>query len=240
MTLANTELREKSRQVIGELQTVAATLESTGLEGIQASGNRRPLAQDAIKLNQTHAGWFEPATYVRALRSVLSWLSSIRESIAGVDPDSEDAKALIHSRFADELGQIIGSIRTSRREAWLEGPNMYPDNFQWHKVQVMKTLSQQYIIGSPTVSMHEQAQLSVLENLLASLLRWCTSVRSASQLPVRLRAYIVEMGLKGQLCDCAELRRAIVDYLCSLTDDECVDLQGRLTGLKTPIISKVY
>jgi len=28
-------------------------------------------------------------------------------------------------------------------------------------LQVMKTVSQQYIIGSPAVSMHEQAQLSV-------------------------------------------------------------------------------
>jgi dGTP triphosphohydrolase len=152
-----------------------------------------------------------------------SWLSSIRESIAGVDPESEDAKALIQNRFSGELGQIIGSISISRREAWVEGPNVYPENFEWHKLQVMKTVSQQYIIGSPAVSMHEQAQLSVLENLWGSLLKWCTSVRSASQLPVRLRAYIVEMGIRGQLEDGAELRRAIVDYLCSLTDDECVD-----------------
>jgi dGTP triphosphohydrolase len=104
----------------------------------------------------------------------------------------------------------------------------------------MKTISQQYIIGSPAVSMHEQAQLSVLENLLASLLKWCESVRSPAQLPVRLRAYIIEMGLRDSLSDGAELRRAIVDYLCSLTDDECVDLQARLTGLTTPIISKIY
>lgn len=226
-------------QVIGELDTVAGMLESTGLAGVLASGTRRPLARDAVKLNQTHPGWFQEATYIRALREVRSWLTQIREGVAAVDPDSEDAKALIQSRFSDVLGQIIGSVQISRQEAWPEGPNVYPAIFQWHKVQVMKTLSKQYIIGSPAVSMHEQAQLSVLENLLDRLLKWCTSVPSVSQLPVRLRAYLVEMGLGDvELTDGSELRRAIVDYLCSLTDDECVDLQGRLTRLQNPIISK--
>jgi dGTPase len=227
-------------QVIGELETVAGVIGSTGLEGVTASGSRRPLARAAVTLNQTHAGWFHQDTYVRALRSVLSWLTQIRESIAGVDPDSEDAKALIQSRFSSELGQIISSITITRREAWDQGPNVHPESFQWHKVQVMKTISQQYIIGSPAVSMHEQAQLSVLDNLLKSLLKWCESVRGPAQLPVRLRAYITEMGLRDSLSDGPELRRAIVDYLCSLTDDECVDLQARLTGLTTPIISKIY
>lgn len=227
-------------QVVGELDTVATTFTSTGLEGVQASGTRRPLARAAVTLSRTHAGWFEEDTYIRALRSVRSWLTQIRESIAGVDPDSEDAKALIQSRFSDELGQIIGSITITRAEAWDQGPNVHPEGFQWHKVQVMKTISQQYIIGSPAVSMHEQAQLSVLENLLAGLLKWCESVRSSAQLPVRLHMYITEMGLRDTLSDSAELRRAIVDYLCSLTDDECVDLQARLTGITMPIISKIY
>lgn len=226
-------------QVIGELDTVAAMLDSTGLAGVPASGTRRPLARDALKLNETHPGWFDEPTYIRALREVRSWLTQIREGIAAVDPDSEDAKALIQSRFSDVLGQVISTIEISRQEAWPEGPNVYPGKFQWHKVQIMKTLSKQYIIGSPTVSMHEQAQLSVLENLLQRLLKWCTSVPGLSQLPVRLRAYLVEMGLGDlALTDGSELRRAIVDYSCSLTDDECVDLQGRLTRLQNPIISK--
>lgn len=227
-------------QVIGELETVASALASTGLEGVQASGTRRPLARAALTHSQTHAGWFHEETYVRALRSVLSWLTQIRQSIAGVDPDSEDAKALIQSRFSDELGKIIGSISITRSEAWAGGPNVHPESFQWHKVQVMKTISKQYIIGSPAVSMHEQAQLSVLDKLLASLLKWCVGVLSPAQLPVRLRAYIIEMDLRESLTDCAQLRRAIVDYLCSLTDDECVDLQARLTGMTAPIISKIY
>ena len=226
-------------QVIGELDVVAGMLTSTGLAGVSASGTRRPLARDALKLSETHAGWFEEATYIRALREVRSWLTQIREGVATVDPDSEDAKALIQSRFSDVLGQIIGSIQIFRQEAWPEGPNTYPDVFQWHKVQVMKTLSKQYIIGSPAVSMHEQAQLAVLENLLDHLLKWCTTVPSVSQLPVRLRSYLAEMGLGDQArTDGPQLRRAIVDYLCSLTDDECVDVQGRLTRLQHPVIAK--
>lgn len=127
-------------QVIGELETVASALASTGLEGVQVSGTRRPLARAALTHSKTHAGWFHEETYVRALRSVLSWLTQIRQSIAGVDPDSEDAKALIQSRFSDELGKIIGSISITRSEAWAGGPNVHPESFQWHKVQQRSSL----------------------------------------------------------------------------------------------------
>ncbi|OCB60652.1 hypothetical protein A5677_13695 [Mycobacterium malmoense] len=227
-------------ELIDELKTVADRLNATGIDGVRATANQRPLARDAVDLSASHAGWFNEDDYVRALRAVLSWLDDIRDSLSGTDPYSEDARALIQSRFSDELGRIIGSVRISRNEAWLEGPNVYPDRFEWHRLQVMKTLSQQYIIGSPAVSIHEQAQLSVLENLLNNLLRWCLSVQSTAQLPVRLRAYVAENGLRDEIKDGAQLRRSIVDYLCSLTDDECVDLQNRLTKLTLPTIGKIY
>ena len=191
------------------------------------------------------------------LRDERSWFSSVASSELGrqpkFDPDrfdtalgtllgllpaqpykggAEDDQSL-HGFTNDSIGKYFAAV-----EVVSDGKRLAIETSALHEVMVLKQLTWQYVVNSPSLASIQDGQQRIVRVLYERLEDWLRrEVKSQPhRLPRRLKRYYDiserEATLSGgDISEEAVRSRAVADYICTLTEDQAVDLYKRLDGL---------
>jgi dGTPase len=105
---------------------------------------------------------------------------------------------------------------------------------QWHEVQVLKLVHQQFVLDRPDLALHQRGQARLLATLVDALLAWIVEPAEGARLPRRLHDLVelAEAELPDHTPDRAARARgrAIIDFVAALTDQQAVGLMDALSG----------
>jgi dGTPase len=116
----------------------------------------------------------------------------------------------------------------------------------WHSMQVLKSFARGFVLSSPGVGLSERSEARAIQITFRGLERWVFEADKAKfgQLPEPLESYLPpkgELRMRPKSPRAGALpsltgatRRAIADYLCSLTDVQCRSMARWMAGVDTP------
>lgn len=112
---------------------------------------------------------------------------------------------------------------------------------QLYEITALKRLTWHFVIESPALATLHQGQRVVIAALYDHLTTWADSAwnkrRQIARLPAGLQHLLLaaqdERGQEGYEPSVL-VRRAVVDYIASLGEDQALDLHERLGGTRTP------
>ncbi|WP_242459205.1 deoxyguanosinetriphosphate triphosphohydrolase family protein [Rhodococcoides fascians] len=177
----------------------------------------------AEDLARKYTNRFDQHTYAKALMRVRVWL---KHSFSGPYDGSVLMNATVRQVFSEKIKDLLKGLRFSRDLN--SNPFIHFGDDDWHEVQVLKQIAQGRVVSAPSVALHERSQLAALNVVLHSLEEWCSEGRAAS-LPQPLAAYVLDLDAPEKRT--VPLRRVIVDFVCSLTDEGCAQLARNLGGV---------
>lgn len=112
-------------------------------------------------------------------------------------------------------------------------PYLRVNNTQYHEVLMLKQLTWQYVIENPSLTTLQEGQMRLIEDLFGDLTRWIEEETKRQRLPHRLHelhnAMTDEPGAEN-LSEKQRIARTVTDYISSLTEEQAIDLHGRLRG----------
>ena len=215
----------------------------------------------ATRLRRDYSGYFERPLLDQASADVHSFL---RVGFAVSFDGSVDAIGRARAKISDEIGTMLGAIEIGADPAWEGGPHVYIRQDVWHRVQILKEVTRELVITRPDIAVLQRGQQALLRRLVGSLRQWVDSPRDRSRLPRRLRheldvaaaqqealgsdvAHQMGYGRVGDgvgagtrlYAPRGEPLRCLIDYVCGLTDGECVSLDARLSGTRAGSPGKI-
>ncbi len=161
-----------------------------------------------------------------------------------------DREAL-HGWVSETLRAGVDAVRVSASP-----PYIRIDERVQYRIELLKNLTWFYVIDSPQLAVAQEGQVRLIDELFQALLEWMKATPNSSRLPVWLRElhqiFIADDEGRDTFNEVLEqqwaqnektfgpeereelpIRRAVSDYLCSLTEAQAVDLHARLTGATT-------
>ncbi|WP_052438869.1 hypothetical protein [Streptacidiphilus jiangxiensis] len=141
--------------------------------------------------------------------------------------DSRDGRIVLSRLMTMLIARFAGAILPTTDGG---SPYVLVDVDAQYQVEVMKHLTQFYVIERPALSVAQFGQRKIIRELFRSL--------QGSEAPTPLLLRGIEDGISkyeegnyGIPSDGEERRaRATCDFLCSLTEDQAIDLYERMTG----------
>jgi dGTPase len=221
-------------QVIDDLLMAHRTLTRADFDFSQVTNHSSAILQGAADLQKKKPSVFKHASYAQSLMKIADELAT---EFRGPFDGTTLLSAFVKQFFSSRIKDILRSLRVSTVPT-IERPFVFIEDAQWHDVQVLKHISQERVIGSPVVGLQERSQLAALKSLLDGLEAWATSVKRLGCLPQPLAFYVANIEQRD--AGAPALRRAICDYVCSFTDDECVQLASHMSGADIPLLSRRF
>lgn len=182
-----------------------------------------PIQKLRVKLSAEYPGYFGEEEFGRAAAYVLSKLADSFPRLSS--PKVEPA---VRQTTSDLIGRYIISVTLSESPLWPSGPHLALGRAQWHEVQILKAITMNYVISRTDIAVIQRGQTLALRNLAQLLDEWINDERDRTRAPRRLQ------DLYALAVTESEKKRCVFDYLCSLTDLQCLSLLDRLTGSGSP------
>lgn len=192
------------------------------------------------KLCRYFEGFVDRTLFLKALEEVRGTFATRLDFRYGGAP-LEDAR--VQSVFSRYLGNIVGSV-SFRESRWQNGPNVFPDQAEWHTLQVMKTVAKQLIVETPFVSLFQRSQRKAITNVLKGIDSWFLEGPTLREVPEPLRTFYRESRPDATDTDSVRhggisTRRAIVDHVCSMADHEVMRWSEWFKGRSLPTFGEV-
>jgi dGTPase len=179
-----------------------------------------------------------------SLKEFSEGLEKARGTIGLFDASASDVmrEATMRNLGSRLIAGFMRQIVVSDTPGWPHGPHLYLLGEEWHHVQILKEITKAYVVDSPAVGLHQESETSSLTMLLENLENWVRRALKAdttSQLPKDLQQALISSNKPGRFsnrdADKRDYRddpvsRAIVDYICSLTDRGAYRLSQFLRG----------
>ncbi len=194
-----------------------------------------PFVRLVAKLEADYPGWYSEDRFLDAARVITNMLR------IGFSPralNTPKAEAMARGEASKLIEAFIGGVYISERPVWTGGPHIMVKNAHWHQIQIMKEITRSYVISRPDIALLQRGQQAVIENLVVMLNGWAEKDRR--RLPSLLLDEIeiaeeLASGLasgygKSQHAPRDQPKRAILDYICGLTDAQCMGLYQKLSG----------
>ncbi|PVB15919.1 dGTP triphosphohydrolase [Mycobacteroides abscessus] len=214
-----------------ELLAAYSSLSSDFLINTAAVGNA--FVAQALRLELGNQ--FDHRFYRSALVAIQTWIHDNPILFESFD-NSPQKSATMRRIVSEKIKEILSGLRISRS---LEDAQRYqlihlePD--EWHQLQVLRTIAVQSVLSTPVLAIHERAQVTALTHVLNGLEEICHS-RSTAAIPHPLQDFI--SSLDGGANSAIEVRCAIADYVCGLTDQNCIDLARFFCGIEVPEVGR--
>jgi dGTPase len=251
--LINPGSRAKMMTTDVESDPIAEVDVSEQQQGVEATAtltrsSRRPFAANpqqidafmakVAKLRQNYSPFFDYDEYSKAIELCIDKIEAW--SLESQAPMGSERRR----GFGSELIEIaVGDIVLDEPEAprsWSFAPRVHLNKSAWHWVQVLKDLTKVMVIETSPIGIQQMAETESLRELLSKLDDWCRNPSMREGLPTRLKALLIWSedntrkveALTGFHED--SIRRAVVDYCCSLTDAEAHLVSRYVRGLEVP------
>lgn len=106
---------------------------------------------------------------------------------------------------------------------------------QRHEVMILKQMTWQYVINNPALASVQQGQVRIVRDLFRDLVKWLEDEGNPRRLPTRLRRIWHDFEENAEMReaypkDGMMRARVVADYIAFLTEDQAIDLHGRLRG----------
>lgn len=114
---------------------------------------------------------------------------------------------------------------------WPDGPLVKMKSKTWHRVNLLKAVTMDFVVATPTVAAHQRSARRIIRELATELYDWAST--EADCLPYELGAALTALKEGGRRRTESEIARCVIDYLCSLSDHAVQSLTMRLHGPST-------
>lgn len=225
------------------LPRVAAELEDyrVALRNEQKTSGENPFYRAHQRLSRDYPHWDAEL----ASAAVGRVQQNLKDDFT-IDLDLSGSIARVREGASRLVGEFIDDVKIGEEPLWAGGPHIGLGAERWHEVQLLKTITSSYVISRPDMALHQRGLQSVLEGVVSSLLAWVEDESDVARLPARLRHEFrlaekqERATLGGEIEDPVnhgggdaprgQPTRAILDYVCGLTDHQCLDLFQKLSG----------
>jgi dGTPase len=182
------------------------------------------LEKCAEELARKGKGVYNKALFDDAVDKVLTL---VRFSMYRQFDGSRPAYALIRTAFASRIDCYIPRITVDKSTGMAK-----PHPEDWHEIQVLKWLTSQFVHSRAELAITQHGQAHVMRAILCQLYTWCeecgTDPKLLAKLPITLRE------LTKDAHDQTTRARAVIDYVCQLTDAQLHSLGRALRGPGPP------
>ena len=199
---------------------------------------RNTFAKLAGELPAKYPSYFDPNHFFEACENVLRVLDELDTPAAAVGAENLRETARQRHVFAEMIDEFTQATHFRAGGVWAGGPHIGLDRKDWHKVQILKAITKRFIIASPDMALLQRGQKRILRTLCDELAIWVQS--EPERLPIGLADEIViataqetgelECGRGGMHAERGDSQRSVLDYLCTLSDNQCVALYKKLVG----------
>ncbi|MFJ3490686.1 deoxyguanosinetriphosphate triphosphohydrolase family protein [Leifsonia aquatica] len=116
---------------------------------------------------------------------------------------------------------------------------------QWHRMQVLKSITRQYLVLTPKMGVMQQSQAVAIKQLFKGLERWLLALDSWGPLPETFVVILEDLGAARPQAEKPLRRldpahyRAICDYICQMSDSEALRQSQWLSGTEVPGMSAI-
>lgn len=216
--------------VLTDLQGAAKSLAK--YDAIEKSDNT--FIQAAARLEQDLTERFDLHMYRKALRTTESL---IRDAQLTTQYDgSTFTGGMLTMALSQAMGPLFASIQLDGEDP--RGPVVLSGQ-SWYDLQPLKTITRTYVIDRAGMGQLEFAQRRVIRGMFEALESWLDEKPAVTLLPEPLRSFLLEIpGVvhEGEVVEpnSKEVKRAIADYICTLSDEETLDRFHWLTATKLP------
>jgi dGTPase len=146
---------------------------------------------------------------------------------------SHDDRRGLHTMSSQFIDSYFGSTTVHATPPWVRVTTQAR-----HEVMLLKQLTWQYVVNNPALATMQEGQKAVIDETFTSLHRWIqeeTNRGTAHRLPSRLvgieKAFHEDQAAVDSLpTSDAQYARIVADYICSLTEEQVVNLYGRLSS----------
>lgn len=198
-----------------------------------------PFIAAAADLADTYVGFYDQDEFEAELNSLITL---IKEDGHLTHRYTGAILQATHLQFGLSriLGRFFQAVQVTAKEPWLGGPLVHLSKPEWHLMQAMKAVTRRFTVQTTQVGMIQQAEKATLTSLFNGLADWLKAGPRHGELPQLLVDYIgwseVEFPAYGGELQ-VEHYRAISDYICTLSDEECALRAKWLTGQQIPTMS---
>lgn len=218
------------------------------LEGLKARGPYRTNAffKTGVKRAMDEVPGFSLYEYVGAMKALdRDLISSLTFFFARSAKDT----GLFRARISRLVAPMFASLSVESEldaQGNFVAPVLTMEIGERHKIEVMKTLTRRYIISTPFVGVTELSQNRSISIVFSGLQKWIIASKDPYGLPEPLQSYLLgdwsrfvgsaigDSRIPPVLFPAA--RRAIADYICSLTDYQCYQMSRWLNGVDVPTL----
>ncbi|QFU86209.1 deoxyguanosinetriphosphate triphosphohydrolase family protein [Amycolatopsis sp. YIM 10] len=165
---------------------------------------------------------FKPARFEEALEKVLHVFNGWGR---GRLWDTRKNRAWLNEVTSRNLTELVSAARIVGRS-----PRVKIDTSAQYLVEALKELTFFYVIDRPPLAMAQEGQKKIIGDLFDQLCECLRQAPDSPKIPVTLREdyAMLEKTYSGN--ESSRRARAVVDYICLLTDGQAVDLGERLSG----------
>ncbi len=184
------------------------------------------------KLGHAYEGFFSWRAYLDALNFASS-LIFVRYPLDTEFDNSSAAMSTANELVGELMRTVFSGLALTIEPKWKNGPGVVLDPQAWHLIQVLKTITRRYVVGTTRMGIVDRAQSVIVASLFAGIVKWLRTEPEAAQLPQPLASFLEEAGgVKEELTP--SHYRAIADYMCTLSDSECLVRAKWLSGHEVP------
>lgn len=184
-------------------------------------------ARATARLAKKHGPSFNTSRFSKAL-DALSDLPFERP-FKGTRTDG----AQLHTFITGKLTDFLAAVQPLDVDPFVE----ITDRVQY-EVEALKELTWFYVIERPALATLQEGQTKLVETLYDVLLQWLEKDHESPRVPQQLREMFElsdsDSDAKNSIGDSYDreyrLRRAVCDYVCSLTEMQAVDMYERIVG----------
>jgi dGTPase len=219
-----------------QLKTLRDNIDEKGAILTTNTPTMRAYSKQLSLLKTYNGECYDPDAFKDAINKVMKAFTFSTNEL------SLELRSSISGTIAQWIGdciekvQVDGSSDLKQRAEY--DPTIHLSKETWHLVQLLKQVIRVNIIDTPQLQIYQRSQAKVLLDLLERLRIWTTEMNSAPNLPTNLKWLLqsekVPIKEHDSYDDGLPLRRAVADYICSLSDAETTEMSNRLSGFITP------
>jgi dGTPase len=193
----------------------------------QLSGDRDRIVKHACR-RLDNLPDFSQARFEIALDRIIR---KFEKNISSSCWDTRRNRSTMNKITTRNLSRCVGAVSLTS-----EHPYVTVDTGCQYRVEALKELTWFYVIDRPSLAVMQEGQKHIIQSLYDRLSDCLAESPKSPRLPIQLRSIYRDLGHDPEFmarfpgASDARQARAVVDYICLLTEAQAVDLDERLGG----------
>lgn len=183
--------------------------------------DRAELIKQGKKRRAGHQG-FDEQLFEQAMVKVLERLNGQGRS---PEWETKQNRAWLNEVTTTHITELVDAVYLDGNPAVVR----IHDDAQY-AVEALKELTWFYVIDRPGLAMMQEGQKRIIGKLFDQLVACLKKDPRSRRVPVMLRELYEDVGPENHADEQARCARAVVDYLCLLTEGQAIDLRERMNG----------